>query len=344
MHDERVSMISVIIPVFNTGKYLKKCINSLLNQTYQELQIIMVNDGSTDDSLHIMRELENKDPRIFVIDRVHEGVSATRNAGIEAATGEYVSFIDSDDWIELNTYQESLRILEEYDADAVYFEWTEEFSDGTSTVNGHEGKKKRVAEGDNVIKQYFKNDVPLRLSSGLLKRRLLEGVLFEVGREMGEDMLVSFQTIAQANRIVYIDIPFYHRYYRNESLSNRLYFDRRDFGTASCTDVMIEYVEQNKPQLLQDAYVFSFNFYMVVMNYLLYYRCEIENEDIYSAIMRRLRELWKLLDFPMRKLPAELSCAYIVFRLNKSLYHYIMVIYYRYVKKELSGKRQMDER
>ena len=134
-------MISVIVPVYNTGEYLKKCINSLLDQTYSDLQIILINDGSTDNSLTIMREFENIDSRIWVIDRKHEGVSATRNAGIAIATGEYVSFIDSDDWIELNTYQSLLDILKEDKADAVYFEWTEEFFDGSFTTNGHVGRK-----------------------------------------------------------------------------------------------------------------------------------------------------------------------------------------------------------
>lgn len=337
-------MISVIIPVYNTGQYLKRCVNSLVMQTYKELQIILVNDGSTDDSLSVMHKLENMDSRILIIDREHEGVSAARNAGLEVAAGAYVSFIDSDDWIELNAYQELMDILRKNDADAVYFEWTEEFSDGTSMTNRHAGKNKRIVEGDDVIKEYFKNEVPLRLSSGLLKSSLLEGVRFEVGREMGEDMLVSFQTLAQAQRIVYVDMPFYHRYYRNESLSNRLYFDRRDFGTATCTDVMIAYIQQEKPKLLQEAYAYSFNFYMVVMNYLLYYRCETENMDIYNAIMKRLPELWSLIDSPVKRLPLELSVAYIVLRWNKGLYHYIMVVYYRYIKKELNGKRQGNAR
>lgn len=337
-------MISVIIPVYNTGQYLTRCVNSLVMQTYKELQIILVNDGSTDDSLSVMHKLENMDSRILIIDREHEGVSAARNAGLEVAAGAYVSFIDSDDWIELNAYQELMDILRNNDADAVYFEWTEEFSDGTSMTNRHAGKNKRIVEGDDVIKEYFKNEVPLRLSSGLLKSSLLEGVRFEVGREMGEDMLVSFQTLAQAQRIVYVDMPFYHRYYRNESLSNRLYFDRRDFGTATCTDVMIAYIQQEKPKLLQEAYAYSFNFYMVVMNYLLYYRCETENMDIYNAIMKRLPELWSLIDSPVKRLPVELSVAYIVLRWNKGLYHYIMVVYYRYIKKELNGKRQGNAR
>lgn len=333
-------MISVIIPIYNTGKYLKKCVCSIMNQTYNDLQIILVNDGSTDDSLAIMTELKNVDSRILIIDRKHEGVSGARNAGIEAATGDFISFIDSDDWLEPNTYQVILGILEENDADAVYYEWTEEYSDGTLTTKGHNGKKKIVLSGNEILQEYFRNNRSLRLSSGLLKSTLLRNVSFEVGRSRGEDMLVGFLTIVNTNRIVYVDIPMYHRFHRVGSLSNQKTFDSNDFGRATATDVVVEYIQQNKPQFLQNAYRYSFNFYMVILNQISYYRCEKEYAEIYMAIRKRLKELWELIDSPIKNLSKELACAYMVFLMNKTIYHYIMVIYYRYVKKELGGKRQ----
>lgn len=334
------NMISVIIPVYNTGKYLKKCVCSIMNQTYNNLQIILVNDGSTDDSPAIMAELKNVDSRIVIIDRKHEGVSAARNAGIEAATGDFISFIDSDDWLEPNTYQIILGILKENDADAVYYEWMEEYSDGTSTAKGHDGKKKIVLSGDKIIQEFLKNNRSFRLSSGLLKSTLLRNVSFEVGRNRGEDMLVAFLTIVNTNRIVYVDIPLYHRFHRVGSLSNQKTFDSNDFGRATGTDVMVEYLRQNKPQFLQNAYCYSFNTYMIVLNQISYYRCEQEYAELYAAIRKRLKELWKLIDSPIKNLSKELVCAYMVFLMNKTIYHYTMVIYYRYVKKELGGKRQ----
>ena len=89
--------ISVIVPVYNTGKYLIKCIESLCNQTHTDLQIILINDGSSDNSLEIIKALAAEDERIYVIDKEHEGVSSARNVGLELADGEYISFIDSDD-------------------------------------------------------------------------------------------------------------------------------------------------------------------------------------------------------------------------------------------------------
>lgn len=333
-------MISVIIPVYNTGKYLERCMDSILNQTYKDLQIFLINDGSTDDSLVIMEAYEKMDLRVHIIDLAHSGVSAARNAGVREATGEYISFIDSDDWIALNTYSIMLDILRENDADAVYYEWTEEYSEGSSKTKTYKGKRKLVIEGENILKKYFENVLPMRLSSGLLKRSLLKDVFFEVGRDRGEDMLVSFFTIAKAKRVVWTDLPLYHRYHRKGSLSNQIGFDCNDLGRATCTDYMVEYVQQNNLMLLQNAYVYSFNFYMVVLNQILYYRCEKEYPDIYDLIKGKLRELWNSIESPMRELPKKVWLAYIVFLNNKMLYHLIMIVYYRYIKKELGGKRQ----
>ena len=95
-------MISIIIPVYNVSKYLRACLDSVINQTYKDLEIICINDGSTDDSLEILKEYSNKDNRIIIIDKKNEGVSAARNDGIENAKGEYLFCIDSDDYIDNN--------------------------------------------------------------------------------------------------------------------------------------------------------------------------------------------------------------------------------------------------
>lgn len=94
---------SIIIPIYNVQKYLPKCLDSLLNQTLTDIEIICINDGSTDNSLQILKNYANKDNRIKIITQQNQGVSVARNTGIDNATGEYVLFVDADDWLELNT-------------------------------------------------------------------------------------------------------------------------------------------------------------------------------------------------------------------------------------------------
>jgi len=111
--------ISVIIPVYNAAKYLPKCIDSVLNQTYKNLEIILVDDGSTDESGKISDKYSYKDNRVIVIHKENGGTSDARNKGIKAATGKYIGFIDSDDYIETDMYEILLKTLYAYDADIV---------------------------------------------------------------------------------------------------------------------------------------------------------------------------------------------------------------------------------
>lgn len=108
-------MLSVIIPVYNSEKYLEECLNSICSQTYKDLEIICVNDGSTDNSLQILKDFENKDKRIKVIDQANKGVSETRNVGLCNATGEYVTFVDSDDILVEDAYELALKYINEVD-------------------------------------------------------------------------------------------------------------------------------------------------------------------------------------------------------------------------------------
>lgn len=100
-----MAKISIIVPVYNVDKYLRKCMNSLINQTLKDIEIICINDGSTDNSLKILEEYKSKDTRIILLDQENSGQSIARNKGMEIATGEYIGFVDPDDWIDLDYYE-----------------------------------------------------------------------------------------------------------------------------------------------------------------------------------------------------------------------------------------------
>lgn len=127
--------LSVIIPVYNAEKFLSRCIESIINQTFLNMEIILVNDGSTDNSLTICREYAEKDGRIKVIDKKNEGSGPTRNMGIEVASGEYLAFPDSDDRMELDAYERCVEIIEESNADLLVFGMkTEVYTDSLNRV------------------------------------------------------------------------------------------------------------------------------------------------------------------------------------------------------------------
>lgn len=115
------SKISIIVPVYNVAEYIPKCLDSLINQTYKNLEIICVNDGSKDNSLEILNEYKQKDKRIKVIDKENGGVSSARNVGLKASKGDYITFVDSDDYLDLNVYEKSINRINEENADVLFY-------------------------------------------------------------------------------------------------------------------------------------------------------------------------------------------------------------------------------
>ncbi len=123
--------ISIIIPVYNVEEYLRQSMDSVVNQTYKNLEIICVNDGSPDNSLEILKEYEAKDNRIVLIDKKNEGVAAARNDAMKIATGDYMMFVDGDDWIELNACERLVGVMSEYEPDVVMYSYYREYADKT---------------------------------------------------------------------------------------------------------------------------------------------------------------------------------------------------------------------
>lgn len=130
---EENELISVIIPIYNAEKYLRQCLESVINQTYKQLEIILVNDGSTDGSLSICYEYQKKDSRIIIISQQNKGAYKARKNAIKIANGKYVTFVDGDDWIDKDMYYDLLKIMKENDTLMV--------ESGYIDVNGENEKK-----------------------------------------------------------------------------------------------------------------------------------------------------------------------------------------------------------
>ncbi len=138
--------ISIIIPVYNVEKYIERCVNSLTNQTFQSIEIILVDDSSTDSSLEICKKLAEKDARIKVIHKENEGAGKARNAALKLATGKYIGFVDSDDYVAPDMFKVLYEKAEKYNSDLIL--------SGVSFVNGNTFSE----EGNNVTKNYFEED------------------------------------------------------------------------------------------------------------------------------------------------------------------------------------------
>ena len=120
--------VSIIVPVYNVEKYLHRCMDSLINQSFEDIEIIAINDGSTDGSLDILKEYKEKDSRVIIVDKENGGLSSARNEGIKIALGEFITFVDSDDWLDLNTLSDMYENSMKYNCDVVMCSYSREYS------------------------------------------------------------------------------------------------------------------------------------------------------------------------------------------------------------------------
>lgn len=212
-------MISVIVPIYNTAPYLRKCLDSICNQTYSNLQIILVDDGSSDGSEVICDEYANADDRVLVIHQKNSGVSAARNRALKQAKGEWVSFVDSDDWLELNMYEELLNLSRNYDAQLLECDIYDEGIDKHSYRDIWCCLKKGpflVFEG-NERYFYALSYTPV-LWNKLISMNVIKNQEFSLTCRYGEDTLFLSEAVLNASRIACTRKPLYH--YRSDRQGN----------------------------------------------------------------------------------------------------------------------------
>ena len=213
--------LSVIVPIYNTEKYLRDCINSILAQTFADFELILVDDGSTDGSGAICDEYCQLDGRIIVIHQNNGGVTAARKQGAEIAAGEYISFIDSDDWIEPNMYQDMLANADTYNADMVLCDMIAEKQDNANVI--HCSNLNGLFTSEQLNRQIFSNmlfdfsrnapALSLNLCNKLIRSALVKPVFAEFPNDVtyGEDALGSLMCLLDSKMIFIMEnCAFYH--------------------------------------------------------------------------------------------------------------------------------------
>lgn len=226
--------VSIIVPVYNSAGTLKKCIDSILSQTCKDIELILVNDASSDNSAAICREYAEKDSRVLFIDKMHEGVSAARNAGLEKVSGDFFMFVDSDDFIDEKTCETAVKEAESSCADIVFFDSVLE-----GAMNGRDslvpGKKRAEWTGDeiHVFREVFlyngkagiKEANSLVAPWGKFIRSKFSDIRFQKEIDYGEDTCYVAVLLEKVVKVTYINEYFYHYVVNAGSLSKT--FDDR---------------------------------------------------------------------------------------------------------------------
>lgn len=220
-------LISIVVPIYNASKTIKKCVQSICNQSYSNLEIILVNDGSNDESLDICNELALYDKRIMVISQKNSGVSVSRNRGIEIAKGDYIGFVDADDWLDIDMYRCLLSICEERKADIVFCNYTEVYRDNNSISNNQFVNIDRSYNiKESILKEIIcthDNNIMGVCWRTLIKRELLikNNIRFDKEIKMAEDMLFVVQCIDVAKNIEYTEKTLYYYYLNDGSVTSK---------------------------------------------------------------------------------------------------------------------------
>lgn len=234
--------ISIIIPVYNAAKYLDKCLNSVLSQTYTNLQIILVNDGSTDGSAEICDGYAGKDPRIQVIHQENKGVASARNVGLAAAVGEWIGFVDADDWIETDMFSYLLDNAERDDADTVVCAWWEELPQ-SSVPRGVDDRV--VMTGNDTLEMLLHDELVTNyLWNKLWKRELFTGIRFPEGRTF-EDVAVVYLLFERSSSVVCLPECKYHYLHHGGSVLDRQKLENK---------INFYYAAKNRMEDLQTRY------------------------------------------------------------------------------------------
>lgn len=211
-------LVSVIVPVYNVQQYLHRCLDSILAQTYDCLQVILVNDGSVDESGSICRWYQEKDPRVVVIDQENGGLSSARNAGLDVAKGEYVLFVDADDWLELDLIQMCIRRMERCEADIILYGYFEINEKGTYIIRGIDQQGERAISKEEAIDLLIKDGlVSSHVWDKIFRKKLFDNVRFPINRNY-EDIYVMHRVFGFAERIYFLNTPKYYYFQRSDSI------------------------------------------------------------------------------------------------------------------------------
>lgn len=322
--------ISIIVPVYNTEKYLSKSINSLINQTLKDIEIILVNDGSTDGSRNICEEFERKDNRIKLINKENGGQGSARNRGLEVAKGDYIAFIDSDDYINPEMYEKMYNSIKKYNCDVVVCQVNMVDEDGnilSSKIN--KSKHGNIESGEQAIKRYLKYG---RWSpwDKLYKREVMKDVKFLENRTCAEDHAVIIPILKNVNKMVTIDDYLYNYLVREDSTTNSK-FSIKNFDSVYVWEHVLDQAKDMKnEEILSRVHAKVFSSYIDLINGVIRNEAYQYGKDI-KLIINKIKDRYKYINSNCYLLKQYKIGGYIISK-NFYLYKHLFRISRRFKK------------
>lgn len=241
--NEETNLISIIVPVYNCEKYIERCINSILKQTYKNIEVLLINDGSKDKSLQICERYAQKDNRIIVFEKENEGVSSARNLGIEKSHGEFITFVDSDDYLEENFCEEMLERAYKYSVDYVTCGYKRVYDNGHIEYINNDCSEKVITSNN-----YLNFLLNVQMGYGfahmkLIRKRAIRNIKFDKNLKVGEDALFNVMLCNNLKKVLIYNKSLYNYYFNSDSVV-RKFDENYDKKYIKSMEIMTQYINE----------------------------------------------------------------------------------------------------
>lgn len=323
------TLISVIVPVYNTEKYLERCVKSLIQQTYRSIEIILVNDGSTDKSFEICKKLQEKYKNIILINKKNGGSSSARNAGIAVAHGEYISFLDSDDWVTQDCYEYMLNLAVTNNAEVADIMVAQVKSKDDKVLSTDE--KIEVFSGRKILEHYLyrgmkeTNGAPYSACRKLYQKKLFnDDTFYFVEKTVNEDICFNYRILSKCRRIAVSNQVKYFYFQGEKSISTGA-LEKKDLALLRISKELVNLAnETNDKRIIELAKMKEARAYFSLLARIARYGIDVAIKNpnqLVKKLKKRLRKsIFLLMKSPMsstRKIAAVAFC--VNFSLTKTI-------------------------
>ena len=285
-------LISIIIPVYQAEKYIERSLKSILNQTYKNIEIILVNDGSTDKSVEIIKKYMENDERIKLLNQTNQGAGAARNNGLDVATGTYIGFVDSDDWIEPDMYEYLYKIIKKENADIAACDFIST-NRTDSKINNKEPEKLKSMNQEELMKFFFRVNGEksfYAVWNMLYKKSVIEGCRFPEGK-ITEDLLFNYWAYSNCKKYVLSNQKKYY-YFFNPRGVTRKELGKTDFALLTNWDIIMTDIKMKNREMLKYAMLnrWRADFTLLSKAVLYGYNKEEVTKDMLNVLEKNLKK------------------------------------------------------
>ena len=319
--NEGIPLISIVVPIYKVEKYLEKCVKSITSQTYRNIEIILVDDGSPDNCGEMADNLAEMDSRIIVIHKMNGGLSSARNAGIDVARGEYIGFVDSDDTIEPFMYEKLHSILQKENTKLSVCAVNYVYEDGKVLRKRKMGKNVTFDFCQAIIEMNAHRYFDMGAWSKLYHRSLFENIRFPVGK-LSEDYYIMYKLFDKAQRISYLDVPCYNYLQRKNSITRS---DKINHDHEYAAYEQMCYLDKKYPDMKVVAHTAYASAALTVYDFYLKNRvkCSLEKLNHFQEVVEENKEYIEKANY----LTKSKKIQFALFLKNPALYNIVFKTY-----------------